>query len=197
MSSQLHLRIRWPDGAILPIMTVSDATGDDIYKMLRFSAGPKQELRLFFNDLPIDKDIPLKTYGIQDGDTVQAHVYTIVKDNSRMIKSLEAIAREAAKLNDIRIEQIETTQNSCQPPIEYPDSFDSLLYVPNSSKTILPEPPTEIPNEPLPIFWSPSEANQNFPESDENVQTSILPKYSTLEEASQFFASYGWHKWMW
>lgn len=212
MSFQPHLRIRWPDGGILPIITPPDATGDDIYKMLRFACGPKQELRLYFNEMPIEKNAPLKSYGIKNNDTIQAHVYTITKDNSQLIKSIYAITREAAKVNDVRMNQIEYPEAPYKLPIsDHSDSSSSSeknnflipsppteLHEQNSQDTVIPPKPSEISGNPLPMFWKQAEDKSFLLKRGEKKQDStFLPKYNTLEEAGDFFASLGWNKWMW
>lgn len=210
MSFQPHLRIRWPDGGILPIITPPDATGDDIYKMLRFACGPKQELRLYFNEMPIEKNAQLKSYGIKNNDTIQAHVFTITKDNSQLIKSIYAITREAAKIKDVRMNQNEYPEAPYKVPSSDHSDSSSLsgdansLLSPNingesqnqnSQNTVIPPRPSEIPGNPLPMFWKPED--NSYPKRDENQDSRFIQKYNTLEEAGDFFASIGWNKWMW
>lgn len=209
MSFQPHLRIRWPDGGILPIITPPDATGDDIYKMLRFACGPKQELRLYFNEMPIEKNSQLKSYGIKNNDTIQAHVFTITKDNSQLMKSIYAITREAAKIKDVRMNQNEYPESSYKIPSSDHSDSSSLsadansVLAPNSNSdsqnqntqsTIIPPKPSEISGNPLPMFWTPED--NSFPKR-ENQDQQFIQKYNTLEEAGDFFASIGWNKWMW
>ncbi|OHS97812.1 hypothetical protein TRFO_09232 [Tritrichomonas foetus] len=189
MCSQPQLRVRWPDGAFLPIIPPQDATGEDLYKMLRFACGPNQELRLCFNELTIEKDASIKSYGIKSGDTIYAYVFTVPKDNQRMIKSIEGIAREAAKINDIHLNQLE--QQIENHPLE-PAKHKIIRIKP--LPTVLPKKPQEISENPLPTFWKPTKP----PDDDKKDQKSgTLPKYSTIEEAGAFFASIGWNQWMW
>ena len=189
MSSQHHLRIRWPDGSFLPIIPPPDATGEDLYKMLRFACGPNQELRLIFNELTIEKEATLKSYGIKNGDTIQAIVYTVPKDSQRMIKSIEGIAREAAKISDIHLDQIE--QQNRKPTADPPKH--KIIRV-KPLPTIIPQKPAAITGKPLPTFWKPTKPPDD---NDKKDQPSILPKYNTIEEAGAFFASIGWNQWMW
>ena len=189
MDTKFHLRVRWPDGTILPIIIRSDALGRDIIKMLRFACGPKQELAILYNDVQIAADASIKSHGMKDGDTIQTIVKVRSQDAQRIINSLDRIAREAAKINDLHLSRIEGSSNAGG-LLERENEEDNLR-VDLPAPTVLAPKQKQLNSNPLPTFW-----DEGGPPSSEDDEKDVVPRYSTLEEASAFFSSQG-RKWMW
>ena len=188
MDGKLHLRVRWPDGTILPIIIRSDALGRDIVKMLRFACGPRQELTILHNNRIIKSDAPISSHGIKDGDTIQTIVTVRSRDAQRLINSIDNIAREAAKISDLHMNRIEASPNAGV--LFEPETSDVTLRVDLPEPTVLPPKNVKLGSTPLPTLW---EEGGPPRESD---QGEGAPPYSTREEASAFFSSQG-RKWMW
>ena len=189
MDSKLHLRVRWPDGTVLPIIIRADAHGRDIIKMLRFACGPRQELAILYSDVNVSADSSLLSHGIKDGDTIQIIVKVRLRDNKRLIQSLDNIAREAAKISDLHMNRIEASPNAAA--LFGPELEEETLRTDLPEPTVLPAKQSVLSSKPLPTFWSESGAC----ETDDD-RKATPPQYSTLKEASAFFSSQG-RKWMW
>lgn len=188
-----HIRIQWPDGSFLPILLHSDATIKDLKNMLQFAFGPNEVLQFSINDFQIsnDDDIPMRTYGIKDGDTIQACVLEpspFYKSGFRLQKAIDSILLEAAKVSDTHMNQLESVNDTSLS--EFEPSEPDLNFIVHEQATIIPSKTNEINSSPMP---------QLFPDTD-RFETDLFtvktqngnynqkpPLFNSIEEAGDYF----------
>ena len=188
MDAPLHLRVQWPDGTVLPIVIHKNAMGRDLVKMLRFACGPKQQITLVYNEHPLSPDVPIQGHGMKDGDSIQAIVRTIPQDDRRRIESIAQVAREVAKLTDIKMDRLE-----CHCGVLVPDESDDIGYG-VTEVTVIPEKAEQMNDGPLPAFWQDTRTEEEEEEKERRLGD---PMFTTLDEAGEFFGKRGRGNWSW
>lgn len=192
MDEKLQLRIRWPDGTILPIITQQSASIGDIIKMLRFACGPKQELSIFYNNDQLDPEAGLVSYDIKDGDTLQALIKTVQPNQQRIFNSIDNITREAAKISDMHMNRIE--DQSSYYAMGMIEEEITEIFTP-VDRTVIPPKGEQMNTTPLPSPWKDrTEEREGSHGFDSQMEQ---PRFSTREEAQAFFSSDGRDRWMW
>lgn len=176
---KVRLRVQWRDGTFLPVLFRTDYLGRDLVKMLKFVCGPCQKLTISFNDVTIADHACLSAYGVKNDDIIHANITS--KDPMKMVKALDRVVREAARVSDMRIDRTadtvltETSSDDEQPSVVLP------------APTVVPGR-TDVRADALPNFWMDNESSSD--------PTFEIPQYSTRCEAIAFFASQG-RTWVW
>lgn len=191
MDEKLQLQIRWPDGAILPIITQRSWFTCDVINMLRFACGPNQQMEIFYNDHKLDPDVSLMNYGITDGDTLQAFIKTKQPDQQRIIDCIGNITREAAKISDIHMNRMEDQSGYYSVGMI---EEETTMFGP-VNRTVIPPKEDQMNTTPLPSPWAEQCAQQEGCD-DDNLQVE-QPRFSTREEAKALFSADGRDRWMW
>lgn len=187
---KVRLRVQWRDGAFLPVLVRADSLGREVIKMLKFACGPCQKLSIFFNEVPIADQARLDSYGIKNDDIIQATITS--KDSMKMVKALDRVVREAARVSDMHIDRTGDdegpTETSSDDVLTDTSSDNEQTCVVLPAPTVMPKR-SDVRIEPLPNLWVGGDP------SNEAVNTEA-PQYSTRREAIAFFASQG-RKWVW
>lgn len=192
MINQMHLFVQWQDGSILPILCNVDSCGQDLLKMLRFACGPNQNMTIYFKDSAIEEDHSLENIGLSEGDVIHAVITPDAIENSHMNESFDQIAREAARIRDLQLDNDEMT-----PRYTYDYKFADKFRFNVNSETIIPNPVSVIPTTPLPTFWNHC-VSENEDDNDPPIQkNTTYPRFRSIEEAGKFYSRNDWNEWIW
>lgn len=151
VDSELSLRIQWSSGGILPVLTRTDATGDDLAYLLRFACTPGDVLVLMHNGTELNPDLTLEKQQVHNNDIIEVYITHRNVKNS-IDSDIRGLVLEAAKISDQHLAQREMR------PIRHQfdtksSSDDDYSYV--GSRLVTDT--SNIGTDPLPVFWKESD----------------------------------------
>ncbi|KAH0788962.1 hypothetical protein GPJ56_007097 [Histomonas meleagridis] len=153
MDDELKVNIQWLPGAILPVVTHRSSTAEELSNLLQFSCFEHEKVYLFHNGLVLNPSETLGNQGIKKGDVIECKIVSQIDRLADLfIKENQSIAREMARVLDIRTDKIDsrnevgkTDSNS-----SYSDSDSyQFLFLEGSDLTTS----NDISSDPLPIIW--------------------------------------------
>jgi hypothetical protein len=167
MEGSLRMFIEWPNGSRLPVRLPSDATGDDLLRLLRFAFRKNQTILLLVNGTCLQPLCQLSRQQVLQDAVVRVvnfsdwfHELTDDEDSDRAAQSESGNAYdEMLRIRDLQYRHIEGWPKGGA-------LYRALLEeTSDDEETDIEQPPTivaprlaEIPTDPLPILTMPWEA---------------------------------------
>ena len=153
MGDELKVKIQWLPGAILPVVTHSSSTAAELSNLLQFSCFDHEKVYLFHNGFVLNPSETLESQGIKRGDVIECKIVSqLDKFGEIFTQEDQSIAREIARVLDIRTDKIESKKEmgKSDSNSSYSDSDSyQFLFMENSDLTTS----NNISSEPLPVIW--------------------------------------------
>lgn len=184
MNDELKIKVEWPSGTMLPVLTHSSVPGSQLIRLLRFACNTNEEIILFHHGIPLDLELSLEAQLVNDGDILKANIICRQNQNEiELSKKIRELAIEAAKLSDRQFAKRELLP--IKQKISPRTSSDDFIDYNEDS----PNPPFQnhaqcISSDPLPSFW---EQGDNL-NGDPHPKL-FLQRFSSFEEAGNFLAN--------
>ena len=180
----MKVRIRWTSGAILPVLVGDNATASELAGLLDFACSSGESIVLHRKGVTLNPTVSLASQSIRDNDIIDASFAPKIEQD--LSKSIDSLALEAARMSDLKFDQMELAPRHTPQLAKSSsdDDYDSFL----EEETCAPEPPCAVSTEPLPVLWKepPRETVKRHPR-----------RLRSLEEAGSFLEQKGFTTWKW
>ena len=170
MDDELKVKIQWLPGAILPVVTHSSSTAAELSNLLQFSCFDHEKVYLFHNGYVLNPSETLESQGIKKGDVIECKIVSQIDRFDDMFpRENQSIAREMARVLDMRTENIESRKEMGKPDSNSSysdsDSYNFLFMEDNDLSTS-----NDISSEPLPIIWQNDECENISYRTESNIR---------------------------
>ena len=180
----MKVRIRWTSGAILPVLVGDDATASELARLLDFACSSGESIVLHRKGVALNPTASLTSQNVHEDDIIEASFAPKIEQD--VSKSIDSLALEAARMSDLKFDQMELAPRHAPQLAKSSsdDDYDSLL----EEETCAPEPPCAVSTEPLPVLWkdAPQETVKRHPR-----------RLRSLEATASFLEQKGFTTWKW